>query len=100
MKRHIEMTFPQTLVAEAQALLIGEQDQMDDELQRAYQKLGITHLFAISGLHVALMSWLFFEGLLRIRIRKEMATVALLILLPIYGVIAGVLRLYGVQFQS
>jgi len=89
MKRHIEMTFPQTLVAEAQALLIGEQDQMDDELQRAYQKLGITHLFAISGLHVALMSWLFFEGLLRIRIRKEMATVALFILLPIYGVIAG-----------
>ncbi|ODV57152.1 DNA internalization-related competence protein ComEC/Rec2 [Lysinibacillus fusiformis] len=89
MKRHIEMTFPQTLIAEAQALLIGEQDLMDDELQRAYQKLGITHLFAISGLHVALMSWLFFEGLLRIGIRKEVATMALLILLPIYGVIAG-----------
>ncbi|WP_232900722.1 DNA internalization-related competence protein ComEC/Rec2 [Lysinibacillus fusiformis] len=89
MKKHIEMTFPQPLVAEAQALLIGEQDQMDNELQRAYQKLGITHLFAISGLHVALVSWLFIEGLLRIGIRKEMATIALVILLPIYGVIAG-----------
>lgn len=89
MKKHIERTFPKSLVAEAQALLIGVQDQMEDELQRAYQKLGITHLFAISGLHVALMSWLFFEGLLRIRVRKEMATVVLLILLPVYGVIAG-----------
>jgi len=89
MKRHIEMTFPKSLVAEAQALLIGVQDQMDDELQRAYQKLGITHLFAISGLHVALLSWLFFEGLLRIGIRKEIATIALLIFLHIYGVIAG-----------
>ncbi|WP_445477842.1 DNA internalization-related competence protein ComEC/Rec2 [Lysinibacillus irui] len=88
-KKHIERTFPKSLIAEAQALLIGEKDQMDDELQRAYQKLGITHLFAISGLHVALMSWLFFEGLLRIGVRKELATVVLLILLPVYGVIAG-----------
>jgi len=89
MKKHIETTFPESLVAEAQALLIGSQDQVDHELQRAYQKLGITHLFAISGLHVALISWLFFEGLLRIGIRKEMATIVLLIILPIYGVLAG-----------
>ncbi|WP_230874996.1 DNA internalization-related competence protein ComEC/Rec2 [Lysinibacillus cavernae] len=89
MKKHIETTFPKSLVAEAQALLIGVQDQVDEELQRAYQKLGITHLFAISGLHVALMSWLFFEGFLRVGIRKEMGTIVLLILLPIYGVIAG-----------
>ncbi|WP_223553623.1 DNA internalization-related competence protein ComEC/Rec2 [Lysinibacillus sphaericus] len=89
MKKHIETTFPESLVAEAQALLIGSQDQIDHELQRAYQKLGITHLFAISGLHVALVSWLFFEGLLRIGVRKEMATIVLLIILPIYGVLAG-----------
>ncbi|MFJ6208330.1 DNA internalization-related competence protein ComEC/Rec2 [Lysinibacillus sp. NPDC092081] len=89
MKKHIETTFPETLIAEAQALLIGLQDQVDHELQRAYQKLGITHIFAISGLHVALVSWLFFEGLLRIGVRKEMATLVLLIILPIYGVIAG-----------
>ncbi|MFJ7732659.1 DNA internalization-related competence protein ComEC/Rec2 [Lysinibacillus sp. NPDC097231] len=89
MKKHIETTFPQPLVAEAQALLIGLQDNVENELQRAYQKLGITHLFAISGLHVALVSWLFFEGLLRIGVRKEMATLVLLIILPIYGVLAG-----------
>lgn len=88
-KKHIERTFPQSLVAEAQALLIGLQDQVDNELQRAYQKLGITHLFAISGLHVALVSWLFFEGLLRIGIRREIATIVLVIILPIYGVLAG-----------
>jgi len=89
MKKHIEITFPKSLVAEAQALLIGLQDQVDHDLQRAYQKLGITHIFAISGLHVAFVSWLFFEGLLRIGVRKEMATLVLLIILPIYGVIAG-----------
>lgn len=88
-KKHIERTFPQSLVAEAQALLIGLQNQVDSELQRAYQKLGITHLFAISGLHVALVSWLFFEGLLRLGIRREIATLVLVIILPVYGVLAG-----------
>ncbi|GLC88537.1 DNA internalization-related competence protein ComEC/Rec2 [Lysinibacillus piscis] len=89
MKVHIEQTFPPSLVAEAQALLFGIQDEVDDELQRAYQKLGITHLFAISGLHVALISWLFFEGLLRLHVRKGIATFSLLLILPIYGVLAG-----------
>jgi competence protein ComEC len=88
LKKHIETSFPPPLIAEAQALLIGLRD-MDDELQRAYQKLGITHLFAISGLHVALVSWLFYEGLLRLGIRKEMAIIVLLIMLPVYGVVAG-----------
>lgn len=89
LKKHIETTFPPSLIAEAQSLLIGLRDHMDDELQRAYQKLGITHLFAISGIHVALICWLFYEGLLRFGIRKEMATIILLIILPIYGVVAG-----------
>ena len=89
LKKHIETAFPPSLVAEAQALLIGVRDHVDDELQRAYQKLGITHLFAISGLHVAFVSWLFYEGLLRLGIRKEIATIVLLIVLPMYGVLAG-----------
>ncbi|MGE7841190.1 DNA internalization-related competence protein ComEC/Rec2 [Lysinibacillus sp. NPDC093712] len=89
LKKHIETSFPPSLIAEAQALLIGFRDHMDDELQRAYQKLGITHLFAISGLHVALVSWLFYEGLLRLGLRKEMAIIVLLIMLPVYGVVAG-----------
>ncbi|MER2037542.1 MAG: DNA internalization-related competence protein ComEC/Rec2 [Solibacillus sp.] len=88
-KEHIERTFPPSLVAEAQALLIGLQENVDEELTRAYQKLGITHLFAISGLHVALVSWLFFQLLLRMGVRREVATILLLIALPMYAIIAG-----------
>lgn len=89
LKKHIEETFPPSLAAEAQALLIGFQENVDEQLNRAYQKLGITHLFAISGLHVALVSLLFFQLLLRLRIRREVASVLLLILLPLYAVLAG-----------
>ncbi|MBD8032049.1 DNA internalization-related competence protein ComEC/Rec2 [Solibacillus merdavium] len=89
LKLHIEETFPPSLVAEAQALLIGLQHNVDDELNRAYQKLGITHLFAISGLHVALVSFLFFQLLLRMSIRRESATILLLAILPMYAIVAG-----------
>lgn len=61
LKEHIERTFPPSLAAEAQALLIGLQENVDEELNRAYQKLGITHLFAISGLHVLLYPTCFFN---------------------------------------
>ncbi|WP_341320764.1 DNA internalization-related competence protein ComEC/Rec2 [Solibacillus sp. FSL H8-0523] len=89
LKQHIEQTFPKSLAPEAQALLIGLQENVDEELSRAYQKLGITHLFAISGLHVALLSMLFFQLLLRLGVRREIASMLLLILLPIYAVLAG-----------
>jgi competence protein ComEC len=86
---YIERQFPTTLASEAKALLIGIQDDLPDELQRAYQKLGITHLFAISGLHITLLSYLFYEGLLLIRVRKEIAYGCLLICLPLYALLAG-----------
>lgn len=89
LSEHMERTFPQSLAAEAQALIIGEQDAVDVELNRAYQKLGITHLFAISGLHVALVSMLFFQGLLRVGVRRELATIILIVVLPIYALLAG-----------
>ncbi|RND00042.1 DNA internalization-related competence protein ComEC/Rec2 [Lysinibacillus halotolerans] len=89
LKQHIEETFPHSLVGEAQALLIGLQENVDEETSRAYQTLGITHLFAISGLHIAIVSFIFFQGLLRLKVRRELATIVLMIVLPIYGILAG-----------
>ena len=89
LSEHIHNVFPASLAAEAEALMIGIQDQVDADMNRAYQKLGITHLFAISGLHVALLSWLFFQGLLRLRVRREFATLLLMVILPVYALLAG-----------
>ena len=89
LSEHIHKTFPESLAAEAEALIIGIQDHVDADINRAYQKLGITHLFAISGLHVALLSWMFFQGLLRLRVRREFATLVLIVILPIYALLAG-----------
>ncbi|BDH62359.1 DNA internalization-related competence protein ComEC/Rec2 [Lysinibacillus sp. PLM2] len=89
LKQHIENTFPKSLFAEAQSLIIGLQENVDVDTQRAYQKLGITHLFAISGLHIAIVSFILFEGLLRLGVKRELAIVFLIVLLPVYAILAG-----------
>ena len=89
MKRHIQTTFPPSLQSEAEALLIGSREQMPLDMQDAYQTLGITHLFAISGLHVTLLALMVYESLIRIGIRRETANLVLIIALPLYAFIAG-----------
>jgi len=88
-KKHIKDTFPTVLAAEAQALIIGAQDQVEEETTRAYQKLGITHLFAISGLHIAIVALIFYQGILRLGVRREFASIFLMVILPVYAILAG-----------
>ncbi|MGI2326528.1 DNA internalization-related competence protein ComEC/Rec2 [Planococcus sp. YIM B11945] len=89
LKTHIRETFPDSLVAEAEALLIGEQEKMTMDEQQIYQTLGITHLFAISGLHVEIAAGLLYFLLVRLHIRKESVLVLMLVALPLYAVLAG-----------
>ncbi|WP_422123111.1 DNA internalization-related competence protein ComEC/Rec2 [Planococcus sp. X10-3] len=89
LKQHIRASFPASLTAEAEALLIGERESITTEQQRIQQTLGISHLFAISGLHVAIISGLLYLLMLRCGIRKETAMMLLLAVLPFYAFMAG-----------
>lgn len=86
---HITETFPAVLVTEAEALLIGEKQGMGIEERRIYQTLGISHLFAISGLHVAIIAGIGYFLLTRLRVRKESAFLVLMLIMPLYAIMAG-----------
>ena len=41
------------------AFLLGDKFYLSSEIKRAYQEIGISHLFAISGMHISLLTSLF-----------------------------------------
>ncbi|MEA2006461.1 MAG: DNA internalization-related competence protein ComEC/Rec2 [Acidobacteriota bacterium] len=44
-----------------EALLLGERRRMEDSLTRSFQEAGLYHLFAISGAHIAILSFLMYS---------------------------------------
>ncbi|AQQ52950.1 DNA internalization-related competence protein ComEC/Rec2 [Planococcus lenghuensis] len=86
---HIDRAFPDSLESEAQALLIGERAGMSQEEEQLFRTLGISHLYAISGLHIAIMTGITYFLLIRLHVRKETAWLLLAIALPLYAFLAG-----------
>lgn len=55
----------------------------------AYQKLGVVHLLAISGLHVGILTAGLFYIMIRLGITREKASILLLLFLPLYVMLTG-----------
>ncbi len=58
------------------ALLLGEKAALRDEVRRDFSRVGVSHLLAISGLHVTLIFGLL-DGILRLFLRKRRRAVVL-----------------------
>lgn len=86
---HIGTYFPKESASLAAALIFGERTTMEPDLIHAYQRLGIVHLLAISGLNVTMLVGIFYFIGLRFGITREKMTNLLLALLPIYMILAG-----------
>lgn len=72
------------------ALLFGDRDQLTDDTIELFQTWNLSHLLAISGLHVGLLLGIVYFVLLFVfRITIEKAQLILLLLLPFYPFIAG-----------
>jgi competence protein ComEC len=85
----VEQLYSNDSAGFVQALIFGERRSIDENMLDVYQKLGIVHLIAISGLQVSLLSASLFLLGIRIGITRETMIHILFILLPIYIVIAG-----------
>lgn len=72
------------------ALIFGDRSEIDEEIIELFQFWNISHLLAISGLHVTFTLAIFYFLFQRIfNLTKEMTTTLLLIIIPFYIIIAG-----------
>jgi len=94
LQRGIERDFPGkdkfSLTPEGavlEALLLGADGRLDQRTDRQFQKTGLYHLLAISGAHVAVVTFLFYSLLSLVIIRKRTIHLVLLAALVFYALL-------------
>ncbi|MGG6314060.1 ComEC/Rec2 family competence protein [Paenibacillus macerans] len=85
----IERLFPDWQAGYMKGLLIGLQDELDPDKYADFSQLGLTHILAISGSHVAINVGLLFWLLRLCRVSRETALTVVLIFVPAYMLVTG-----------
>ncbi|WP_340004549.1 ComEC/Rec2 family competence protein [Paenibacillus sp. FSL K6-0276] len=70
-------------------LIIGMQDDLDPDTFKQFSQLGLTHILAISGMHVAVYVGVLLFLFRRLRLTKETALTLTFILVPVYVLLSG-----------
>lgn len=69
------------------AFILGDKNNIDEESYHNYQKIGVTHLFALSGMHIGLLSSIILKLLKPLSIKKKYFLVDTILI--IYGYICN-----------
>ncbi|WP_083205037.1 ComEC/Rec2 family competence protein [Bacillus sp. FJAT-27264] len=70
-------------------LIIGMQDDLDPDTFRQFSQLGLTHILAISGMHVAVYVGAILFLLKRCRLTRETTLTVTFMLVPVYVLLSG-----------
>ncbi|MDO4803681.1 MAG: DNA internalization-related competence protein ComEC/Rec2 [Lachnospiraceae bacterium] len=93
MRERIRQSYPSETAGVISAMVLGDKSLLEDDVRTEFSMGGVSHILAISGLHVSL----FGEGIYRLLIlipffkkgRKKAAGVVSVVLLILYAVMTG-----------
>ena len=71
------------------AMLLGDKSELADETKEIYQKSGMSHLLAISGLHVSIFGMTLYRLLRRTGLPFWLSGIPSMLLVLAYGVLTG-----------
>lgn len=71
------------------AMLLGNKEELDEEVEKLYQDNGIAHILAISGLHISLLGMVVYRLLRRLPLPVWIPLVLSEIFLLLYGCMVG-----------
>lgn len=87
--RNLEQALPQEESGIVAAMILGEKTALDTEVKTLYQQMGISHILAISGLHISLLGAGLFYFLRRFVFPMKIAVWVTAVLLLFYGELTG-----------
>lgn len=94
LQRRLERSFPGPAPAGIspegavlEALLLGDDGRMDEATVLSLQRTGLYHLFAISGAHIAIVSFLFFSLFRLVRVPRRPSYAILIVALVFYALL-------------
>ena len=71
------------------ALFLGERDMLDDQIKLDFKRLGITHVLALSGLHLSIISLGISKVLTAVKIKKKPRLVIVSVFILTYMILTG-----------
>ena len=72
-----------------QAFILGDMKRLDADMFSNYQVNGITHLFAISGMHISLIAVLFLNIFKKIKIKESIRYILVIGILFVFAFLTG-----------
>lgn len=85
----LSQALPQREASVMQTMLLGEKSGMDQELKALYQRNGIAHILAISGLHISMLGMGLCRLLRKCGVPMKISAAASFVLILLYGVMTG-----------
>ncbi|MEI5905773.1 DNA internalization-related competence protein ComEC/Rec2 [Bacillus spongiae] len=73
----------------ALALIMGDRSELSEDIYKAFQRIGVIHLLAISGLHVGIITGICYYVFLRFGMTHRDIKVVLLFFLPLFALFTG-----------
>ena len=89
LQESIEALYPQEKAGVLIAMIMGDKNLLSEEVEALYRKNGISHILAISGLHISMLCMGLFAALRKLTIPPKVATVATVLFLIFYVVFTG-----------
>lgn len=85
----LEEQLPEKEASVMKTMLLGEKAAVDEEMKSLYQRSGIAHILAISGLHISFIGIGLFQILKRLGMPIGIQTGIPLLFLSLYGCLTG-----------
>lgn len=89
MRESLAQLYPQEEAGVLAAMLLGDKDMLSDEIEQLYRKNGISHILAISGLHISMLCMGLYRLLRRLTVSPRVATAVAGFFLVFYILFTG-----------